>query len=157
MNDQGEDRTPQIHLVPNVAAMLDKGIQTERGDLYLSIKAAMRALLEQNQQLEDLNRLIGQTEQIYSKAREAIETVKTLLIKLGTKDNNSLTYKSNHYLIQGYPNKLIISRLQSNTVLLDYQHKSIIENNLSEEYFNRFSNLAKQLKKKKEVERYLER
>jgi hypothetical protein len=38
LQEQGIERIPQIHLGPNVAAMRDKGIATERGDLYAEIE-----------------------------------------------------------------------------------------------------------------------
>lgn len=44
---QGINRIPQIHLGANVAAMMKKGIATERGEIYLEIEAA-------NQEIEEL-------------------------------------------------------------------------------------------------------
>ncbi|NJO94237.1 MAG: MobA/MobL family protein [Hydrococcus sp. RM1_1_31] len=37
LEEQGINRIPQIHLGADVAAMMDKGILTERGNEYLSI------------------------------------------------------------------------------------------------------------------------
>ena len=47
LEDQGINRIPQIHLGANVAAMMKKGIATERGEIYLGIIAA-------NQEIEAL-------------------------------------------------------------------------------------------------------
>ncbi len=51
LEEQGINRIPQIHLGPNVAAMMARGIATERGDRYLSIQVA-------NQEIDALERKI---------------------------------------------------------------------------------------------------
>jgi hypothetical protein len=56
LEEQGINRIPQIHLGADVAAMMDKGIFTERGEEYLRICAA-------NQKIEALERQLAATEE----------------------------------------------------------------------------------------------
>jgi len=55
LEDQGIDRIPQIHLGVAVKAMEDKGIQTDRGDIYREIE-------ESNNKLTELENNIGTLE-----------------------------------------------------------------------------------------------
>ena len=60
LEEQGINRIPQIHLGPNVAAMMARGIATERGNHYLSIQVA-------NQEIDALERKINALEKTIAK------------------------------------------------------------------------------------------
>jgi MobA/MobL family len=72
LEEQGINRIPQIHLGPDVAAMMDKGIPTERGEEYLSISSA-------NQEIEALERQLAATEKAIaiSEPQPSIQTTQT--------------------------------------------------------------------------------
>ncbi len=81
LEEQNITRIPQIHLGANVAAMMKRGIATERGDEYLEIQTT-------NQQIQDLEKQLTAVE----------NTIKTesLLIQNSPKKNSSMqTFDSN--------------------------------------------------------------
>ncbi len=66
LQEQGINRIPQIHLGPNVAAMMARGIATERGARYLSIQVA-------NQEIDALERKIITLEKTIAKGSQTNE------------------------------------------------------------------------------------
>ncbi|ACK74161.1 hypothetical protein PCC7424_5602 (plasmid) [Gloeothece citriformis PCC 7424] len=65
LEEQGINRIPQIHLGPDVAAMMERGIATERSQAYLTIEATNReieALEKQLTLLDETIRPIGEDE-----------------------------------------------------------------------------------------------
>ncbi|NJO93499.1 MAG: MobA/MobL family protein, partial [Hydrococcus sp. RM1_1_31] len=72
LEEQGINRIPQIHLGPPVAAMMDKGILTERGEEYLSICVA-------NLEIEALEEQLAATEEAISltEPKPSIQTAQT--------------------------------------------------------------------------------
>ena len=65
LKEQGSERIAQIHLGPNVAAMRDKGIDSDRGDLYAEIEERNEELNNLVAQREALEREIAQLEAAY--------------------------------------------------------------------------------------------
>jgi hypothetical protein len=74
LEEQGINRIPQIHLGADVAAMMDKGIFTERGEEYLRICAA-------NQKIEALERQLAATEEAIARSEQkpSIQTTQTTI------------------------------------------------------------------------------
>ncbi|MGK7878593.1 MAG: MobQ family relaxase [Crocosphaera sp.] len=75
LEEQNINRIPQIHLGANVAAMMKRGIATERGDEYLEIQTT-------NQQIEALEKQLVAVE-------NSIKT-ESLLIQESSPENSSL-------------------------------------------------------------------
>ena len=75
LKEQNINRIPQIHKGANVAAMMKRGIATERGDEYLEIKTT-------NQQIEALEKQLVAVE-------NSIKT-ETLLIQEAEENNSSM-------------------------------------------------------------------
>jgi hypothetical protein len=76
LSEQGVNRIPQIHLGANVAAMMDKGIATERGDEYLGIIAA-------NQEIKELERILAVTEEEITLASKEKESLRDSPVRKG--------------------------------------------------------------------------
>jgi hypothetical protein len=72
LEEQGINRIPQIHLGADVAAMMDKGIPTERGEEYLRICAV-------NQEIYALEKQLAATEEAIalSQPQSSIQTTQT--------------------------------------------------------------------------------
>ncbi len=75
LEEQNITRIPQIHLGANVAAMMKRGIATERGDEYLEIQTT-------NQQIEDLEKQLVAVE-------NSIKT-ETLFVQDSSPENSSM-------------------------------------------------------------------
>jgi hypothetical protein len=76
LSEQNINRIPQIHLGANVAAMMDKGIATERSDRYLGIIAA-------NQEIQELERILEATEEEISSAGKEKESLRDSPVREG--------------------------------------------------------------------------
>ena len=86
LEEQNITRIPQIHLGANVAAMMKRGIATERGDKYLEIQTT-------NQQIEALKKQLTAVE-------NSIKT-ETLFIQNTSPENSSMqTGYSNAYITE---------------------------------------------------------
>ena len=72
---QGIEREPQIHLGPNVAAMRDKGIETDRGDLYDEIEARNELAMNLVSERDALDREIARLEAELAEADDNDELV----------------------------------------------------------------------------------
>ncbi len=70
LEEQGINRIPQIHLGADVAAMMDKGIPTERGEEYLRICVA-------NQEIYALEKQLAATEKAITQTQPSIQTTQT--------------------------------------------------------------------------------
>ena len=77
LSSQGLNRIPQIHLGANVAAMIKRGISTERGSEYNRIQMA-------NQQIEALETQLATLDKTIEAEREVIEQSQADLNNLGT-------------------------------------------------------------------------
>jgi hypothetical protein len=76
LSEQNINRIPQIHLGANVAAMMDKGIATERSDRYLGIIAA-------NQEIQELERVLAATEEEIASAGKEKESLRDSPVREG--------------------------------------------------------------------------
>ena len=95
---QGLNRLPQIHLGPNVAAMMGKNLATERGDTYLAIQVAnqeIEALESQITALEKTLAIEGQPTPETAKLYQATATISQLLGHFGQKTPAGWEFQGN--------------------------------------------------------------
>ncbi|PSB68558.1 hypothetical protein C7B61_00015 [filamentous cyanobacterium CCP1] len=77
LKEQGIERIAQVHLGPNVAAMRDKGIATDRGDLYAHIEEQNEELSHLVEQRDALDREIAELEALYNLGEDEAETAES--------------------------------------------------------------------------------
>jgi hypothetical protein len=96
--EQGSQRIPQIHLGPNVAAMMGKNLATERGDTYLAIQVANQEIDALESQITALEKTLAIEEQPTperAKLWQATATITQLLRHFGQKTPAGWEFQGN--------------------------------------------------------------